>query len=58
MNGIRDGIMRKNQINAALTEPKIERNKAIIYNKKNHFKAKEATDSYCHIGELSPNPAL
>ena len=29
MNGIGDGIMRKNQINAALTEAEIQRNKGI-----------------------------
>ena len=29
MNGIDDGIMRKNQINAALTEKEIQRNKEI-----------------------------
>ena len=29
MNGIGDGIMRKNQINAALTETEIQRNKGI-----------------------------
>jgi IS5 family transposase len=29
MNGIDDGIMRKSQINASLTEMEIERNKAI-----------------------------
>jgi len=29
LNKINDGIMRKNSINAKLTEPEIERNKAI-----------------------------